>query len=124
MVVPVQDPAASGLDVLVALAGSPHAEGGVHVHVVARHVQRDQTLEDDRPARPSGTQENQEARGRATIRHHVQDGTKSGGLFEVPSGISVQRIQQTRDTVKNGASPRVEGHVVKRRDGEDDSGVA
>lgn len=124
MVVPVQDPAASGLDVLVALAGPPHAEGGVHVHVVARHVQRDQTLEDDRPARPGGAQEDQEARGRAAVCYHVQDGTVRGRLFKVPSGISVQRIQQTRDTVEDGASPRMEGHVIKRRNGEDDSEVA
>lgn len=38
-VVQVHDPRSAGTDVLMALALTTHAEGGVHVHVVAREVQ-------------------------------------------------------------------------------------
>lgn len=56
-VVLVHNPATARIDLLVALAGSAHAESSVHVHVVAGHVQADETLEEDSPSGPGGAQE-------------------------------------------------------------------
>lgn len=38
--------------------------------------------------------------------------------------VAVQGVEETGDGVKEGASPWVEGHVVKRAEGEDDADVA
>lgn len=89
MVVLVQDPAAAGVDLLVALAGTSHAERRVHVHVVTSHIQRNQTLEDDRPPGPGRAEEHQQTRCCAPIRHHVQHGTEGSRLVEVSCRISV-----------------------------------
>lgn len=57
MVVLVKQPVPVGVDLLVTLVGAPHAQGRIHVHVVTGKVQRDQTLEDDRPPGPGRAQE-------------------------------------------------------------------
>lgn len=113
VVILVQDPAAASLHLLVALAGTSHAQGRVHVHVVTGHVQSDQALEDNGPSWPGGAQEDQQTRGRAPIRHHVQHRTKCGRLVIVARRISIQSIQQARHAVKEGARPRVQRHIVE-----------
>lgn len=55
-VVLVHNPATARIDLLMALAGSAHTQGSVHVHVVAGHVQADETLEEDGPSGPGGAQ--------------------------------------------------------------------
>lgn len=67
----MQHPATAGVNFLVALVGTTHAQGSIHMHVVTGKIQADQALEDNRPAGPGGAQENQQTRSRATIRHHV-----------------------------------------------------
>lgn len=123
VVVLVQSPVSTGVDLLVALVGSTTAQSGVHVHVVARHVQADQSLEDNGPPRPCGAQKDQQTRRGAAICHHVQDRTESGRLIEVSGSISIQCIQQTGHAIQDGAGARVKGHVVEGGNGEDDSGV-
>jgi hypothetical protein len=111
-VVLVHDPATGGINLLVALAGSAHAQSGVHVHIVAGHIQTNQSLEDDSPTGPGGTEEDQETRGCAAVSHHVQHRAEYGRLVEVASRIAVKRVQQTRHRVEERAGSRVEGHVV------------
>ena len=70
-VVQVQDIATATINLLVAPARAAHHQRGVHVHVVAREIEGDEALEDDRPARESGGEEDQQTRRRAAIRHHI-----------------------------------------------------
>lgn len=95
MVILVKDPAAAGVDLLVALIGTTHAQGGIHVHVVTGQVQADQTLEDDSPSGPGGAEEDDQARGCAAICHHVQHGAEGGRLVEITRRISIQCVKQT-----------------------------
>lgn len=118
MVVLVQDPASAGIHLLVAL--STHAQRGVHVHVMTCQVEGDESLEEDRPARPGGAQEHKETRGRAPIRDHVEDGAERRRLFEIPCRVSVECVQQARDAVEQGTCPRVQRHVIERGDREED----
>lgn len=111
-IVLVHDPATGGIHLLVALAGPSHAQSSVHVHVMASHIQTDESLEDDRPAGPGRAQEDQETRGGATVGDHVQHRTECGGFVEITSSITVQPVQQTRHGVKERACSGVEGHVV------------
>ena len=123
VVVLVEHPVPVGVDLLVALVGPAHAQRRIHVHVVTGQVQRDQTLENDGPPGPGGAQEDQQARGGAAVRHHVQDRAESGRLVEIPRRISIQCIQQTRYAIKEGAGARVQRHVIEGCDGEDDAEV-
>lgn len=111
-VVQVQDPAPGLIHLLVTLIRASHVEGGIHVDVVAGQVQRDKPLEDDGPARPRGREEDEEARGRAAIGHHVQHRAKLGGLFEVSGGIPVQRVEEAGDAIQGRTGPRMQWHVV------------
>lgn len=124
VVVLVEDPAAAGVNLLVALVRATHAQSGIHVHVVTGQIQADQALENNGPPGPGGAQENDQARGRAAVRHHIQHSTKGGRLIEVTRRISIQCVEQTRDAIKQGTCSRVEGHVIKGCDGEDDSEVS
>lgn len=102
-VVLLQDPAPAFVDLLVALAGTAHAQRGVHVHVVAGKIQTDQALEDDGPARESGGQEDQQAGRCAPIRHHVQHGTKLCRLVELARGHTIQSIEEAGNAVEQRA---------------------
>lgn len=57
-VVHVHDPASTFVDFLVALVLAAHGECGVHVHVVAGEIERDEALKDDAPAREGACEEN------------------------------------------------------------------
>jgi len=108
----------------VALVGSTDTQSSVHVHIVTGEVQGNQTLEDNRPARPGGAQEDEQAGSGAAIRDHIQHGTECGRLTVVPGSIAIQRVQQTRHAVENGTGARVEGHVVEGRDGKNHSEIS
>lgn len=123
MVVLVEDPAAAGVDLLVALVGTTHAQRSVHVHVVTGQVQANQTLEDDSPSGPGGAQEDNQARGRATVGHHIQHGAESGRLVKVTRRITIQCVEQARDAVKKRTRARVEGHVVEGCESKDNSEI-
>lgn len=120
----IQNPASSGINLLVALARTAHAQSGIHVHVMTCHIQTDQTLEDDGPSWPSRAQEHKQACSCATVRHHVKHCAEGCGLAEVSRRIPIQGIQQTRDTVQKGACTRMKRHVVERSDGKDDSRIS
>jgi len=79
-------------------------------HVMRRKIQAYQTLEKDCPAGEARRQEDltrisigltnffrfnthKKACGRASVRHHIQYGSKTGRLVEITSGIAVKRIE-------------------------------
>ena len=101
-----------------------HCQCRVHVDIVTSQVQADQALEGDTPSRPRGREENQQARGRAAISHHVEHCAEGGGLAVVAGGYAVKGVEEAGDRVEEGACSGVEGHVVEGGDGQDDSGVA
>ncbi len=77
-VIKIQKPATALVHVLMARVDTSDDEGGVHVHVVAGKVDGDEALEENGPAGPGGREEDEEARGSATIGHHVEDGAEAG----------------------------------------------
>lgn len=93
VVVLVEDPAAAGVDLLVALIGATHTQRRIHVHVVTGQIQANQPLENDSPSGPGGAQEDDQTRGRAAVRDHIQHGAEGGRLVEVPRRISIQCIK-------------------------------
>lgn len=114
----------TGVDLLVALIGSTAAQSRIHVHVVTRHVQADQALEDNGPPRPCGAQKDQQTRRGAAICHHIQNRAERGRLIEVSGSIAVQCVQQAGHAIKEGAGARMKGHIIEGGNGEHDSGVA
>lgn len=123
-VVERQDAAARLVDVLVAVLGAAHGQGGVHVHVVARQVERDQALEQDGPAREGRRQEHEQAGRGAAVRHHVEHGAEAGRLLKVARRVAVEGVEQAGHAVEQGAGARVQRHVIQRGDGQDDARVA
>ncbi len=123
-IVQMQDPTPTRIHLLVTLPLRSHGQCRVHVDIVTGQIQADQALEDDAPSRPCGREEYQQARGRAAIGHHVEHGAEGGGLVVVAGGDAVEGIEEAGDRVEEGAGSWVEGHVVERGDGEDDSRVA
>lgn len=119
-----QNPAAARGYIFVALCAATHAQGCVHVHVVAGQIERDQALEDNAPARKSLGEEDEQARGCAAVGDHVQHGAELGTLLVGTGCVAVKRIEEARHAVKRCAGARVEGHVVKRDEGEEDAGIA
>lgn len=99
-IVQVQKPALALVDILVARVGTANNQGGVHVHVMAGEVERNQALEDDGPSREGRRQEDQQTRGGASIRDHVQDSAKASRLVEGSGSISVESVEQARNAVE------------------------
>lgn len=97
----------------MALVGTSHAEGRVHMHIVRSHVQSNKGLENKRPSRPSRAQEDEKASSCATVGHHVKHCAERSRLVEIARRISVQSIQQAGYAVKDRARSWVEGHVVE-----------
>lgn len=124
MVILIQDPVPTRLDTLMTRTRPAHTQRRVHMHIMARHVDRNQALEQNGPARPGRAQEDEQTRRGASIRDHIQDGAEGSRLIEVTSCIPVQGVEETRNTVENRAGARMKGHVVQRGDGEDDTGIA
>lgn len=123
-VVQVQQPALRLINALVAGVHAANHERGIHVHVVAREVQRDEALEQDGEARERRREEDEQAGGGAAVGHHVKHGAEARRLLEVTRSVAVQRVEELRDAVEERARARVEGHVVEGPHGEDDAGVA
>jgi hypothetical protein len=82
-IVQMQNPAPTGLDLLVALPARRQTR--VHVDIVAGEIQTDQSLEQDRPPRKRRRKEHEQAGRRAAVGYHVEDGAEGGGLV-VPAG--------------------------------------
>ena len=91
-VVLLQYPAPALVHLLVALSTAAHAESRIHVHIVACQVQADEPLEYYAEPRPRARQENEQARGRAPIRDHVQHCAKLCTLLEVACCDSIESI--------------------------------
>jgi hypothetical protein len=108
----------------VALPAAAHAQRRVHVHVVTRQVQRDEALEDDAEAREGLREEDEQTRGCAAVRHHVQHGAELGRLLEAAGCVAVAGVEETGYAVEERACAWVEGHVIERRYGEDDARIA
>lgn len=94
------------------------------MHIMARQIQADQALEDDRPAREGAAQEDQEAGRRAAVGDHVEHGPEGRGLAEVARGEAVDGVEDAAEGVEQGAGARVQGHVVEGEAGEEDARVA
>lgn len=122
-VVKIQYPASVLINVLVARFRAAHDERGVHVDVMAGKVERDQALEDDGPARERGGQEDKQARGRAAVSDHVENGPEACALLVVAGGVAVEGVEQARDAVEERARARVQRHVVKGENGEHYSNI-
>lgn len=120
-VVEVQEPALALVDVLVARVGTTDDEGDVHVHVVAGKVEGDEGLEENGPAGKGRGEKDEEARRGAAVGDHVEDGAEAGGLLKDAGGVAVEGVEEAGDAVEDGAGSRMQGHVVERGDGEDDS---
>jgi len=82
-VVLLEHPAATLVDLLVALAASPHGQGGIHVHVVAGQIERDEALENNAPPGKGRGEEDEEASGSAAVRDHVENSAKLGALVKI-----------------------------------------
>lgn len=108
----------------MALFRATHDERRVHVDIVTSEVKRDQALEDDGPPGEGGGQEDQQARGCASVRHHVEDRTEARALLVVSRGIAVEGVEEAGDAVEQRACSWVQRHVVEGSDCEDDSNVA
>lgn len=93
-VVQVQKPALALVDILVARIRAAHNQSSVHVHVVAGEVECNQALEDDGPSREGRGQEDQQARGSAAVRDHVQDSAKASRLVKSSRSIPVESVEQ------------------------------
>ena len=101
-----------------------HRQRRIHMHIMARQIQRDEPLEQQRPARPGGGEEDEQAGGGAAVGDHVEDGAELGGLVEVAGGDAVEGVEEAGDAVEEGAGAGVEGHVVEGGESEDYAGVA
>ena len=123
-VVEVQQLRARLIHLLVTLAAPAHRQRRKHVDVMARQVQADQALKQERPARPGGAEEDEQAGRRAAVRHHVQHGAKLGGLAKVARCYAIEGVEQTRYAVEEGTGSWVQGHVVEGGYGEDYTGIA
>ena len=108
----------------MALPLAPHRQRGIHVHIMAREVQTDETLENHAVGRFGGGEEDEQARGGAAVRHHVQDGAEFGRLLELPRRDAVEGVHEAGDGVEEGAAAGVQGHEVEGGDAEDYAGVA
>ena len=86
------------------------------MHVVTSHIDSDQALEDNRPTRPGGAQENQQTSRGTAIRNHIQDRAEGSRLIEIPRRVPIQGIKEARNTVKNRASSRVKRHIIQGSD--------
>ena len=122
-VIQMENPTPALIHLLVT-ARTRHRQRRIHVHVVARKIQADEALEQQRPSRPRGAEEDEEAGCRAAICDHVQHGAELGGLLKVARGDAVEGVEEAGDAVEDGAGAWVEGHVVEGGDGEDDAGVS
>jgi hypothetical protein len=76
-IVQIQEVASAFVDILMTRCRSSHDQGRIHVNVVACQVQGDKSLENNSPARPGRRQEHQEARGGASISHHIEYSAES-----------------------------------------------
>lgn len=120
-VIQIQDPTPLLLNLLVTRC-TP-IQTGIHVHIVARQIQRNQTLEQNRPLRIRTAQKTQQTRRCAAVRHHVQHCPKLGGLIEAPRGIPIEGIKETGYSVEESAIVRMVGHEVEGSSGEDHAEV-
>lgn len=120
-VIQIQDPTPLLLNLLV--ARRTPIQTGIHVHIVARQIQRNQTLEQNRPLRIRTAQKTQQTRRCATIRHHVQHCPKLGRLVEAPRGIPIEGVEETGYSVEESTVVRMIGHEVEGSAGEDHTEV-
>jgi hypothetical protein len=58
------------------------------------------------------------------IDYHVENGAKPGGLVQGASGVTVDGIEETRDTICDRAVDGVMSHTKKGHPDENDTGVA
>jgi hypothetical protein len=77
-IIQIQEVASAFVDILMTRCRSSHDQGRIHVNVVACQVQGNKSLENNSPARPGRRQEYQEARGGASISHHIEHSAESG----------------------------------------------
>lgn len=105
-------------------ASTAHDKRGIHMHVMARQIERDEALEHNRKSWECAGQEDQETGCGAAIGDHVQDRSEFGGLVEAPRCQAVKRIEQAAYAVEEAAGSRVQRHIIQRAHREHNSGVS
>ena len=88
-VVLLEQPAPALIHILVALVRASHAQRRVHVHVVARQIQRDEALEHNAPSRERLRQEDELTGCCTPVCDHVQHRTELGALFVCAGCVAV-----------------------------------
>lgn len=76
----------------MALRAAAHAQGRVHVHVVAGQVQGDQALEDDAPPGEGLREEHEQTGCGAAVGDHVQHGAELGALLVGAGCVAVEGV--------------------------------
>ena len=70
-IIHIQNPTPTLIHLLMALATPPHAKRSIHMHIMARQIQTNQSLEHDAPTRERAGEENEKAGCSAAIGNHV-----------------------------------------------------
>lgn len=111
------------IDVFVTLSATTHGKRGIHVHVVAGKVQTDEQLEQHAPPWLRCRQKDQQARGSASVRHHVQHGSELCRLVEFACCCTIESVQEAGNAVEQRAPAWVQRHEVEGDDCEEDTRV-
>lgn len=94
------------------------------MHIMARQIQTNETLEDHGVSWFGRSEEDEQASGGAAIGHHVEDGAEAGALLKFAGGDAVDGVEEAGDAVEEAAAAGVEGHEVQAGKGEEDAGIA
>lgn len=103
---------------------SPHSQRSIHMHIMTREIQCNQTLKQHRMTRHGQGEKNQQTSRRAAIGNHIQHGAETCGLGESSRCETVEGVEETADAVEGTAAAGVEGHVVEGEGCEEDADVA
>jgi len=101
------------IHLLMTLTTPAHRQRRIHLHIVTRQIQTNQSLKQNRPPRKCACEEHQQTGCCASICHHIQYGSELGGLLEFSSCHAVKGVEEAGDAVEEGTCARVEGHVVE-----------
>lgn len=123
-IVQIHDPTPTRADILMALPLPAHGKRGIHVDIMARKVQANQTLENHRVGGLGRGEEDEEAGGGAAVGNHVEHGAEARGLVEFARRPAVHGVEEAGDGVEEAAAAGVQGHEVEGGESEDDAGVA
>jgi len=112
------------IHLLMTLPTPAHRQRRIHLHIVTRQIQTNQSLKQNRPPWKCACEEHQQTCCCAAISDHIQNGAEFCGLLEFSRCHAVEGVQEAGDAVEEGTGAGVEGHIVEGCYGEDYAGVA